>query len=141
MKNELRKNPKSELHIDSPAFALAARQAREGKEDKPLIMGKVTTTVGADEVRPRTNPDSLISRLSALNISECLSEVEKVDPWIRLAEFTEKGHDMRDKLRNRVQSSVRAAAQRNGTSYQIEVGNMITTPGHLYLVAVITRYK
>lgn len=151
--NHLRKSPRIPLHTEDSVKTLTpaheelnsvvdpvGKMIKETVNgDEPLNLEPLRKGFGRDGVKDKT--DTLAKRVEALGIGEITSSAIKVDPQMHIGEFAATGHDLRDKLRNRIQSSVRLAASRNGTSYNIEVGNMITPQGHLFIVAVITRYK
>lgn len=87
----------------------------------------------------RKQPTSLTSQIAALGICECASKVVKVDRDDLTSMATiKKG------LSDSAYSSVKGAKNRNGmenTEFSIETSQTITSHGHVYAMAIITRVK
>ena len=87
------------------------------------------------------DPDSLISRLSALPVNGYLSECERVPDTTTLSYWERYGAEMRNRMRSRMAKSIGMAADHigPGAQFKSEVGNCMMVGGALYMVMVITR--
>lgn len=87
----------------------------------------------------RKQPTSLTSQIAALNIAEVASKVVMVDKdYLSSLTKIKKG------LSDGAYSSVRSAKNRNGmadTDFCVETAHVITSNGHIYAMAIITRVK
>lgn len=85
------------------------------------------------------NTVNLMAQVSALDIGQCCSRVERVSVDMTLKEFMDQSTEMKNALRNNMAPSVRGAKKKTGGDYSIEVTNCVTTPGQLYIVGIVTR--
>lgn len=85
------------------------------------------------------NTVNLMAQVSALDIGQCCSRVERVPVDMTLKEFMDQSTEMKNTLRNNMAPSVRGAKKKTGGDYSIEVTNCVTTPGQLYIVGIVTR--
>ena len=87
----------------------------------------------------RRNPVSLTSQIAALEVGEFCSRATKAPEDMTIAQLATQSTMFKMDMRNSVAASMRGArAPTNGES-SIEVSTMITTPGQVYFVAIITR--
>lgn len=84
-------------------------------------------------------PVTLVAQIEALEFGECCSRVQRVRQDMTMAEFVQEFSDLKAALRNNIAPSVRGAAKTTGADYSVEVTSSVTTPGQVYLVAIITR--
>lgn len=84
-------------------------------------------------------PVTLVAQIEALEFGECCSRVQRVRHDMTMSEFVQESSELKAALRNNIAPSVRGAAKSTGADYSVEVTTAVTTPGQLYLVAVITR--
>lgn len=82
---------------------------------------------------------SLSAQIAALEVGECASRADKVDPTITAGEFLTQSTPLKMAMRNAVAASMRSARAQTGGEYSIEVSTLVTTPGQIYFVAIITR--
>ena len=107
--------------------------------DKKQLTAALATPDTDVGIPSRREAGSLSSQITALEAGDCAAKPILVDSSMSLADYALNGATLRDNLRSSVKSSVRLAQTRTGGTYIIEVSDMITTAGRLYLVAVITR--
>lgn len=82
---------------------------------------------------------SFAGQVEELEVGECCSRIQQLDPNMTMLEFAQQSSELKATLRNNVAPSVRGARKRTGGDYTIEVTTAVTTPGMVYLLAVVTR--
>lgn len=85
------------------------------------------------------NTVNLMAQVTALDIGQCCSRVERVPVNMTIKDFMDQSSELKNALRNNMAPSVRGAKNKTGGDYSIEVTNCITTPGQLYIVGIVTR--
>lgn len=87
----------------------------------------------------RRNPVSLTSQIAALEVGEFCSRADKAPDDMTIAQMATQSTMFKMNMRNAVAASMRGARSQTGGEYSIEVSTMVTTPGQVYFVAIITR--
>lgn len=82
---------------------------------------------------------SFQAQVNALLVGEQASKVRAVNPKLPISKIPEELPALRQQLRNAVTPAVTRAKAQFGSSYSIEVGDMISPSGNYYVVAVVTR--
>jgi len=82
---------------------------------------------------------SFSAEVSALEIGECCSRVKRIQADMTFDEFRELNSEMRNAFRNNLAHALKTAKQNLGHEYTMEITNAMTTPGYVYLVAIVTR--
>lgn len=109
---------------------------------KPDLKTAITEADSAITVPPRSrtvNIVNLMAQVTALEIGQCCSRVERVPMDMTLKEFGEQSTELKNSLRNNMAPSVRGAKAKTGGDYTIEITTTVTTPGQLYIVGIVTR--
>lgn len=86
-----------------------------------------------------TRAASFTSVVAALDVGETATRSIQVSPYTNLDEIAKQIAQWRDTLRNNVGASVRAARQRTGGDYTIEVCDCLTPRSRMFVVAFVTR--
>lgn len=105
-----------------------------------LSIAKANVAVGKAHGRPR-DPDSLTSRIAALELGCCLAEARKVDPKLKIDNVAQSGSKMKQAFRNNMTSSVMQATLRTGHEYSTEANYLLSSGNVMYLVVIVTRDK
>lgn len=79
------------------------------------------------------------AEVAALELGECCSRVRRIDADMTFDGFRQGNTDMRNAFRNSLAHAIKTAKQNLGHDYTMEITNAMTTPGYVYLVAIITR--
>lgn len=104
-----------------------------------LISALSVPDTGIDPPSKR-NPNSLTSLIASLRVGECASRVEALDSNMSVRDMALTVGEIKSTLRNNVAPSVRNARQRvAGSEFTVEVAELVTPAGSLYVVAIITR--
>lgn len=89
----------------------------------------------------RTRPASAITQIAALKPGEHWARVATPPAGMPLKDFAAESGEMREALRNLVNSSLRHAKAKTGGTYSVETGDFISSNRTLYLVCVVTRLE
>jgi hypothetical protein len=109
---------------------------------KPDLKQAINEADDAVAVAPKArtvNIVNLMAQVTALDIGQCCSRVERVPMDMSIKDFADQSTEMKNSLRNNMAPSVRGAKAKTGGDYTIEVTTTITTPGQLYIVGIVTR--
>lgn len=95
----------------------------------------------ADQVPPnsRQKSTSFAAQVSELEIGECAVKAIVISPSSSLRSLAEDGPNIRESVRNNLSPSVRQAANRTGFKYTIEVAEVRTVAGNMYVMGIVTR--
>lgn len=80
-------------------------------------------------------------QIADLEVGEACSKIGQPRPEMTLAEFAETSASLKANFRNNIMPSVRGAKVQTGGDYSVEVTTVVTTPGVLYFVAIVSRVK
>lgn len=74
-----------------------------------------------------------------LEVGQSASKVERVESMFAIATLSHILRERKERMRNGVASTVAAAKAKTGGVYSIEVSELITTAGNIYVVVIISR--
>jgi hypothetical protein len=94
---------------------------------------------GVTEKTTRVQPASFASQVAALEPGEHITKSLAVNETVTLRMLPVVLNDMKDALRNNTAPSVRQAKARTGGEYSIEISDMRTLSGRMFVVAVVIR--
>lgn len=93
-----------------------------------------------DQVEPRrARSSSFAASVADLMVGETASRAVQLRPDIPLAEIASSIASLREELRNNVAPAVRRARESVGGTYTVEVEEVWTGRGNLFLVGFVTR--
>lgn len=102
-------------------------------------MSKADKKVALPKQKRPTNGYSFAAEVAGLEVGECCSRVKRVEHDMTFDEFRELNSEMRNNFRNNLAHALKSAKQSLGRDYTMEITNAMTTPGYVYLVAIVTR--
>lgn len=109
-------------------------------KSKPNLKPVIAQPDDEVAIPPTTrNTVNLMAQVTALDIGQCCSRVERVPVDMSIKDFMDQCTEMKNSLRNNMAPSVRGAKNKTGGDYSIEVTTTVTTPGQLYIVGIVTR--
>lgn len=104
---------------------------------EPAALGGATS---ARTSRRRVRPTSFTTIVSSLTVGETASRAIQVDDNLKLADFTSAVAKLREDVRNNVAPCIRRARQAVvDATFTVEVEELLTGRGKLFLVALVTR--
>lgn len=112
------------------------------------IKQAINTLVAAGLAAPDTDVDmttnlrrsgSFNSQVLELSPGESVSKVRPLDPTITVQRLPAELPLIREQVRNSCAPAVKRAREQTGSTYSVEVGDVVMPGGSLYVVAVVTR--
>jgi len=85
--------------------------------------------------------NSFTARLEALKLGESEARADALDPALRLVDLPDALPPARLSMRNSVGPMAQRAAKRTGKTYTVEVSDLQTLSGRMYVVAIVTCIK
>lgn len=104
-----------------------------------LSMNKVDRHIPVPDIKQ--SGDSLIRRLSMLQIGESEAKVELCNTNMTVGQLSHYRSDQCDVIRNRLNSSIREAAAQTGFEFLLEVTTIMTMSSNFYHLAIISRIE
>ena len=106
-----------------------------------------TTLIKPEQANPSTvrqrgfqkRSSSFSAVVTDLEVGECASKVQPVDPEMTLGELAEQMSGLKATLTNNSNTAIRQAKSTTGGTYQSLVTESVTAGGELFLVLIVRR--
>lgn len=102
-------------------------------------MAKPENEVPVQNVKIQRSTTSFTAQIADLEVGECVSRIGQLRTDMTMGEFAEQSATLKANFRNNIAPSVRGAKSYTNGEYTIEIATVTTTPGMVYLIAIVTR--
>lgn len=103
------------------------------------LTAAIATPEDGIEHPARRRRSSLTAQLVDARVGDTVTKALLIAPELTLADVRANLAGWHDELRNSCSSGVRTARKENGGEYQIEVQDLLSGKGRMYVIALITR--
>lgn len=106
---------------------------------QPDSQAHAIRTLPLGHAKRRTRSSSFVAVLSDLGIGESASRPHALADDMTLAYLRDNLSELKSLVANNIKASVATAAKETDGKYRVSTGEVITTDGRIFIVAIVTR--